>query len=130
MEYDYIDFGRRTVDFNPVAGLVPVNLDVDQRISEIKFGLNYRFGGMGPSSGGTDRRSNEQLEPGPPGALLFLHACRWSSGRCTNACSRPWRSGGCRACRDAARHFDFSAVKKLSDSTQIRLASSSSCRAS
>src|SRR5205823_5315257 len=27
---------------------VPVNLDIDQRISEIKFGLNYRFGGMGP----------------------------------------------------------------------------------
>jgi outer membrane immunogenic protein len=44
IEYDYIDFGRRTVDFNPVAGIVPVNLDIDQRISEVKFGLNYRFG--------------------------------------------------------------------------------------
>ena len=48
VEYDYIDFGRRTVDFNPVAGVIPVNLDIDHRISEIKFGLNYRFGGMGP----------------------------------------------------------------------------------
>jgi len=44
IEYDYIDFGRRTVDFNPVLGIVPVNLDIDQRISEVKFGLNYRFG--------------------------------------------------------------------------------------
>jgi outer membrane immunogenic protein len=48
IEYDYIDFGRRTIDFNPVAGVIPVNLDIDQRVSEIKFGLNYRFGGMGP----------------------------------------------------------------------------------
>jgi outer membrane immunogenic protein len=48
VEYDYIDLGRRTVDFLPVAGVVPVNLDIDQRISEVKFGLNYRFGGMGP----------------------------------------------------------------------------------
>jgi outer membrane immunogenic protein len=47
-EYDYIDFGRRTVDFAPVGGFIPVNLDVDQRISQVKVGLNYRFGGMGP----------------------------------------------------------------------------------
>jgi outer membrane immunogenic protein len=47
VEYDYIDFGRRTVDFASV-GPIPVNLDVDQRISQVKVGLNYRFGGMGP----------------------------------------------------------------------------------
>src|SRR3977135_129891 len=47
VEYDYIDFGRRTVDFAPV-GPIPVNLDIDQRISQVKVGLNYRFGGMGP----------------------------------------------------------------------------------
>jgi outer membrane immunogenic protein len=43
-EYDYIDLGRRTVDFTPVAGVGPINPDIDQRISVIKAGLNYRFG--------------------------------------------------------------------------------------
>jgi outer membrane immunogenic protein len=47
IEYDYMDFGRRTVDFAPVV-FIPVGLDVDQRISQVKVGLNYRFGGMGP----------------------------------------------------------------------------------
>ena len=46
IEYDYMDFGRRTVDFG--VGAPPINLDVDQRISQVKVGLNYRFGGMGP----------------------------------------------------------------------------------
>jgi hypothetical protein len=31
-----------------VAGVIPVGLDVDQRISVVKAGINYRFGGMGP----------------------------------------------------------------------------------
>ena len=44
-EYNYIDFGRRTVDFASFQG-TPVNLDVDQRISVVKAGVNYRFGGM------------------------------------------------------------------------------------
>jgi outer membrane immunogenic protein len=48
LEYDYMDFGRRTVDFAPVGGFIPVGLDVDQRISVVKAGINYRFGGMGP----------------------------------------------------------------------------------
>jgi outer membrane immunogenic protein len=51
VEYDYMDFGRRTVDFAPVnigIASVPVNLDIDQRISVVKVGINYRFGGMGP----------------------------------------------------------------------------------
>jgi hypothetical protein len=50
VEYDYMDFGRRTVDFALVGGFIPVNLDVDQRVSQVKVGLNYRFGGMNPKS--------------------------------------------------------------------------------
>jgi outer membrane immunogenic protein len=47
-EYNYMDFGRRTVDFASV-GPIPVNLDIDQRVSIVTVGLNYRFGmGMGP----------------------------------------------------------------------------------
>jgi hypothetical protein len=45
-----MDFGRRTVDFALVGGFIPVNLDVDQRVSQVKVGLNYRFGGMNPKS--------------------------------------------------------------------------------
>jgi outer membrane immunogenic protein len=45
-EYNYMDFGRRTVDFASFQG-TPVNLDVDQRISVIKAGVNYRFGAIG-----------------------------------------------------------------------------------
>jgi outer membrane immunogenic protein len=44
-EYNYIDFGRRTVDFASFQG-TPVNLDVDQRISVVKAGVNYRFGAV------------------------------------------------------------------------------------
>jgi hypothetical protein len=50
VEYDYMDFGRRTVDFALVGGFIPVNLDVDQRVSQVKVGLNYRFSGMNPKS--------------------------------------------------------------------------------
>jgi outer membrane immunogenic protein len=42
-EYNYMDFGRRTVDFGVDAAGNPVNLDVDQRISTVKAGVNYRF---------------------------------------------------------------------------------------
>jgi outer membrane immunogenic protein len=45
-EYNYMDFGRRTVDFGAAADGTPVNLDVDQRIQVIKAGVNYRFGPM------------------------------------------------------------------------------------
>lgn len=41
-EYDYVDLGRRAATFAPVAGF-PVALDVDQRVQEVKVGLNYRF---------------------------------------------------------------------------------------
>jgi outer membrane immunogenic protein len=39
-EYNYIDLGSRTVNFTPVGG----NPDIEQRISVIKAGINYRFG--------------------------------------------------------------------------------------
>ena len=43
LEYDYLDFGSRTVTFNdPLLG--PANISVSQRISEVKPGVNYRFG--------------------------------------------------------------------------------------
>jgi outer membrane immunogenic protein len=43
LEYDYLDFGSRTVTFNdPVFG--PATIDVSQHISEVKLGVNYRFG--------------------------------------------------------------------------------------
>ena len=37
-EYNYLDFGSSSVNFNGA------NLDIDQRISVIKAGINYRFG--------------------------------------------------------------------------------------
>src|SRR6266404_7796927 len=43
LEYDYLDFGSRTVTFNdPLLGAA--NISVSQRISEVKLGVNYRFG--------------------------------------------------------------------------------------
>ena len=43
LEYDYLDFGSRTVTFNdPLLGAA--NISVSQRISEVKLGANYRFG--------------------------------------------------------------------------------------
>ena len=43
LEYDYLDFGSRTVAFNdPLLGAD--NISVSQRISEVKLGVNYRFG--------------------------------------------------------------------------------------
>lgn len=42
-EYDFLDFGRHSVTLNdPVFGGVSVN--VRQQISEVKFGINFRFG--------------------------------------------------------------------------------------
>jgi len=38
-----LDFGSQTVTFNdPLLG--PANISVSQRISEVKLGVNYRFG--------------------------------------------------------------------------------------
>ena len=42
-EYDFLDFGRHAVTFtDPVLGGASIN--VRQQISEVKFGINYRFG--------------------------------------------------------------------------------------
>jgi opacity protein-like surface antigen len=42
LEYDYLDFGRRTVTFvDPVQGRS--FWDVTQRISEVKLAVAYRF---------------------------------------------------------------------------------------
>jgi outer membrane immunogenic protein len=42
LEYDYLDLGDRTVTFN-AAVLPATSTSIGQRISEIKFGINYRF---------------------------------------------------------------------------------------
>jgi len=48
LEYDYLDFGSRTVTFNdPLLGAA--NISVSQRISEVKLGVNYRFGSPLPT---------------------------------------------------------------------------------
>jgi outer membrane immunogenic protein len=48
VEYDYLDFGTKTVTFAGLAslGLTAPNdaVDIRQRIHLVKFGLNYRFG--------------------------------------------------------------------------------------
>jgi outer membrane immunogenic protein len=48
LEYDYLDFGSRTVTFNdPLLGAA--NISVTERISEVKLGVNYRFGSPLPA---------------------------------------------------------------------------------
>ena len=48
LEYDYLDFGSSTVTFNdPVLGAATIS--VSQRISEVKLGVNYRFGSPLPT---------------------------------------------------------------------------------
>jgi outer membrane immunogenic protein len=46
LEYDYYDFGTRTLTFTgTIAGIpeaVPA-IDISQKVSTVKFGLNYRF---------------------------------------------------------------------------------------
>lgn len=43
LEYNYLDFGSRTVTFSPIDVF-----DVDQQIHTVKLGVNYRFGYGGP----------------------------------------------------------------------------------
>lgn len=46
VEYDYIDFGTHDVGFpSPAPGVVPFNENVRQKVSLVKVGINYRFGG-------------------------------------------------------------------------------------
>src|SRR5215468_9641006 len=48
LEYDYLDFGSRTVTFNdPLLGAN--NISISRRISEVKLGVNYRFGSPLPT---------------------------------------------------------------------------------
>ena len=48
LEYDYLDFGSRTVTFNdPLLGAAAIS--VSERISEVKLGVNYRFGSPLPT---------------------------------------------------------------------------------
>jgi len=48
LEYDYLDFGSRTVTFNdPLLGAATIS--VSERISEVKLGVNYRFGSPLPT---------------------------------------------------------------------------------
>ena len=43
LEYDFLDFGSGTVTFNDSL-FGAANISVSQRISEVKLGVNYRFG--------------------------------------------------------------------------------------
>lgn len=51
IEYNYMDFGSDRIDASSgpagPGGIVPV--DIDQRISLVKVGINYRFGGKAPA---------------------------------------------------------------------------------
>jgi outer membrane immunogenic protein len=44
LEYDYYDFGNRSVNFVPVTSIFTATPEsVDQRIQTVKLGINYRF---------------------------------------------------------------------------------------
>jgi outer membrane immunogenic protein len=40
-EYDYMDFGTKTVGFTSPSG--PENVDIQQRVHALKMGVNYKF---------------------------------------------------------------------------------------
>ena len=51
VEYDYLDFGSKNEDhiptyFNGATGLAVLTRNVDWHIHEVKFGVNYHFGGI------------------------------------------------------------------------------------
>ena len=47
IEYNYMDFGNKTLPFDVRfgGGSTSIDVDVDQKIHLVKFGVNYRFGG-------------------------------------------------------------------------------------
>jgi outer membrane immunogenic protein len=48
IEYDYMSFDKKTIalDFTQVAGFPAlINVDVKNKLSVAKIGLNYKFGG-------------------------------------------------------------------------------------
>ena len=49
-EYDYMDFGSRTIQFNAPPGLSSLgeHVTIKQNLQEVKFGVNYRFNFGGP----------------------------------------------------------------------------------
>src|SRR5262249_16920266 len=44
IEYNYLDFGTRAPNFTSADGLTFVAVNVRERISLVKLGINYRFG--------------------------------------------------------------------------------------
>jgi outer membrane immunogenic protein len=48
VEYDYLNFGKRTVGFTTIAG-GNLNIDMTENVHVVKFGVNYRFGGVAAS---------------------------------------------------------------------------------
>ena len=51
VEYDYLNFGSKDEDrnatyFNGATGLAVLTRNVNWHINEVKFGINYHFGGM------------------------------------------------------------------------------------
>jgi outer membrane immunogenic protein len=44
IEYDYLDFGTRGVEFTDATDVFALNADIRQRIHVVKTGVNYRFG--------------------------------------------------------------------------------------
>jgi outer membrane immunogenic protein len=47
LEYDYVGLGTRNLTFVSVAPPFKFTEDVRQNLQEVKFGINYRFGGFG-----------------------------------------------------------------------------------
>jgi outer membrane immunogenic protein len=45
VEYNYLNFSKHTETFNTVVA-VPINIDMTENVHAIKFGINYRFGGV------------------------------------------------------------------------------------
>jgi outer membrane immunogenic protein len=45
IEYDYMDFGTRTVTRGNANGTVAQSIDVTQKLNIVKVGLNFKFGG-------------------------------------------------------------------------------------
>jgi outer membrane immunogenic protein len=48
VEYNYYDFGNRTLTFVTPAGAFNDNIDIHERKSVVKAGLNFRWGWAGP----------------------------------------------------------------------------------
>jgi len=67
LEYDYLDFGARTVALNNIAtGVFAENVTVRQKAHEVKLGLNYLFNGsQWPPVFPEAKKSKAATEPEP-----------------------------------------------------------------